>query len=273
MAAPRVSIITPVYNAGPYLIDAVRSVLEQTIACWELLIIDDGSTDSPRDRIRTCLEDPRITFVRQDNQGVSVARNVGLARARGEWVGFLDADDALTPRSLQCRMELLEKHPQLAFIDGRVDTFDVSLQTLRTSWTPSFNGMPFETLLFETDRCFWGPSWLVRNTGTVKPFKVGMTHGEDLFFFLENATRGEYSFVSETVLRYRKGHRSAMHNLRGLEDGYRTLYREIKGTVPGLSAGQLEILRKKYISIMRKSYLRRGALGSALRVSRRFSTL
>lgn len=273
VGGPRVSIIMPVYNAGPYLIEAVRSVVEQTIDSWELLIVDDGSTDNPRDKIQTCLEDQRISYVRQDNQGVSAARNAGLTRARGEWVGFLDADDALTPRSLQCRLELLEKHQRLAFIDGRVDTFDVSLQTPRSSWTPSFSGMPFETLLFETNRCFWGPSWLVRNTGTIKPFKRGMTHGEDLLFFLENAASGEYSFVGETVLRYRRGHASAMHNLKGLEEGYRTLYSEIKGTVPGLSPRQLEILRRKYISIMRKSYLRRGSLGSALRVSRRFSTL
>jgi glycosyltransferase involved in cell wall biosynthesis len=272
MTLPQVSIIMPVYNAGEYVVQAVRSVLAQTVDRWELLIVDDGSNDSPQDLLRPYLEDERIRFSRQDNQGVSGARNAGLSRARGEWIAFLDADDALTPRSLECRLALLETQRQLAFIDGRVDTCDATLKSTIASWTPSFVGMPLETLLFRPELCFRCPSWLVRNTGTLRPFKPGMTHGEDLLFFLMNAAGGGYSFVKETVLLYRSGHTSAMKNLRGLEEGYRTLFKEIRMAFPQLSAHQLGTLRSKYVSIMRRSYLKAGNLGSALRVSGRFTS-
>jgi glycosyltransferase involved in cell wall biosynthesis len=271
VSEPLISVVMPVYNAEKYVATAVKSVLAQTIDCWELIVVDDGSSDDPRSRLDPYMTESRISYFRQDNQGVSAARNAGLARAKGDWIAFLDADDALTPHSLECRMKLLTVHPDLAFIDGRVDTCDARLEACLTSWTPSFSGPPFEALLFQTERCFRAPTWLVRNKRGLKPFKPGMTHGEDLLFFLMNAENGEYSFVEDTILLYRTGHASAMNNLEGLERGYRTLYREIKTSFPRLSPDQLENVRRKYISIMRRGYLKRGALWSALRVSERFA--
>lgn len=271
MGEPLISIVLPVYNAAKYVATAVRSVLAQTVDSWELIVVDDGSVDDPRSQLEPYLGDARISYMRQENQGVSAARNGGLARASGDWICFLDADDALTPHSLECRMNLLATNPDLAFIDGRVDTYDARLEAPLSTWTPSFSGPPFEALLFQTERCFRGPSWLVRNARGLKPFKPGMTHGEDLLFFLMNSGNGDYSFVRDPILHYRTGHASAMNNLEGLERGYRTLYQEVKTSFPALSVDQLERLKRKYVSIMRKGYLKKGFVPSALRVYKGFS--
>ncbi len=95
---PRLSIIVPVYNAEPWLRRCVDSILSQTFTDLEAILVDDGSTDGSAGIIDdyTC-RDPRIVAVRQDNRGVSQARNAGLEAARGEFVGFVDSDDWIEP--------------------------------------------------------------------------------------------------------------------------------------------------------------------------------
>lgn len=97
-----VSVIVPVYNAGRFVDEAVASVTAQTFADWELILVDDGSTD---DSGRRCDEaaasDSRIRVIHKPNGGLSDARNAGIDAARGEWITFLDADDRLDPRALE----------------------------------------------------------------------------------------------------------------------------------------------------------------------------
>ncbi len=98
---PEVSIIVPVYNAERFLGECVESVLDQSYADWELLLVDDGSTDGSSVVCRYYAEaDGRIKTVTQENGGVSSARNVGLDMARGNYVFFLDADDELYPYTI-----------------------------------------------------------------------------------------------------------------------------------------------------------------------------
>jgi len=103
----RVSVIIPAYNAEPYIGDAIRSVLNQDLDRFELVIVDDGSTDSTPTIIRS-FSDRRIRFLQQENQGVCAARNRGLEEARGEYVVFLDADDLILPGKLRMQLELFD---------------------------------------------------------------------------------------------------------------------------------------------------------------------
>ncbi|HAB89958.1 MAG TPA: hypothetical protein DCF84_05420 [Bacteroidetes bacterium] len=90
--APYFSIILPTYNRGERIDMAIQSVLDQTYSNWELIIVDDGSTDNTKE---VCLQyqEPRISYVYQDNAERSAARNKGIALSRGVYVGFLDSDD------------------------------------------------------------------------------------------------------------------------------------------------------------------------------------
>jgi glycosyltransferase involved in cell wall biosynthesis len=104
------SIIIPLYNKSPYIADAIESVLAQTCSAWELIVIDDGSTDDGPQKVRR-FDDARIRLLSQPNAGVSAARNAGIAHATGEWVAFLDADDRYHPKYLQALIGLAVAHP------------------------------------------------------------------------------------------------------------------------------------------------------------------
>lgn len=101
LKTPLVSVIVPMYNVEPYIEKCVTSILDQTVQSLELVIVDDGSTDASSDKaIRAAAQDPRLNLIRQENQGVSVARSTGLSLAQGRYVAFVDADDWLEPAFL-----------------------------------------------------------------------------------------------------------------------------------------------------------------------------
>ncbi len=114
-AAPAVSIILPTYNRGDVIGRAIASIRAQQFSDWELLVIDDGSTDGTAGQIEA-LGDPRIRVLRQDNQGVYAARNAGLAASRGRWLTFMDSDDAWLPHFLALTTAFLAAHPDADWV-------------------------------------------------------------------------------------------------------------------------------------------------------------
>lgn len=108
---PHFSIIMPLYNKAPYVRKAVESVVGQTYRDWELVVVDDGSTDGGGDIVAS-IADPRIRLVRQENTGVGAARNRGVALSEGSLLCFLDADDWWEPTFLKEMAGLVERHPE-----------------------------------------------------------------------------------------------------------------------------------------------------------------
>ena len=106
---PLISIVTPTYNRADTIQRAVASVRAQSWSDWELIVVDDGSTDDTTSRLAGL--DPRIRLLRQENQGVTVARNTGLAAAKGELVAFLDSDDEWLPHHLALAAAFFAAHP------------------------------------------------------------------------------------------------------------------------------------------------------------------
>ncbi|WP_246525078.1 glycosyltransferase family 2 protein [Sphingobium phenoxybenzoativorans] len=122
-AIPKVSAIIIVLNGERFIREAIESVLAQTYDDWELLVVDDGSTDGTRDIVDAyCSGDARITLLRHadgGNHGMSATRNLGIAKARGDLIAFLDADDFWLPRKLQDQVAILEAEPETAMVYGR----------------------------------------------------------------------------------------------------------------------------------------------------------
>lgn len=101
--SPTISVIVPVYNVETHVFDAITSLRGQSWQDFEAIVVDDGSTDDSPARLRAAIDgDPRFQVIRQENRGLSAARNVGLDRARGEFIAFLDSDDRLAPDFLAC---------------------------------------------------------------------------------------------------------------------------------------------------------------------------
>ncbi len=113
---PLVSVIITTYNAAPYLSAAVDSVLAQTYRDFEVLLIDDGSTDNTCQVLEPYLD--RLRYIYQDNQERSAARNNGMQHAAGSWIAFLDGDDAWTPDKLATQVAALQRYPQAVMAYG-----------------------------------------------------------------------------------------------------------------------------------------------------------
>lgn len=106
--APFFSIILPTFNRAHLLPRAIKSILKQECADWELIVIDDGSTDNSAKVVAPYLADPRIRLHHYQNGGPAIARNRGIALSSGTYITFLDSDDEYLPHHLQLRKELLE---------------------------------------------------------------------------------------------------------------------------------------------------------------------
>jgi len=116
---PKVSVIMPVYNGERFIAEAIDSVLAQSLTDWELIVVDDGSTDRTPEVLKR-YADPRILTIRQQNQGEGGARNAGLDHVCGTYVGFLDADDLYLSNALADFVAGFEAHPKIEvlFSDG-----------------------------------------------------------------------------------------------------------------------------------------------------------
>jgi glycosyltransferase involved in cell wall biosynthesis len=112
---PRVSVVIPCFNQGEFLGEALVSVFEQAFDQWEVVVVDDGSTDVTTREIIDAIDWPRVTVVRQENSGLPAARNRGIARAGGEFVVPLDADDELLPLYMGQMVEALERSPEAGY--------------------------------------------------------------------------------------------------------------------------------------------------------------
>lgn len=123
MSVPRVSVIMPVYNGEKYLRSAVDSILRQTFRDFELMVVDDGSTDGTSG-ILTSIRDPRLKVLRQpSNMGVAAALNRAMFEARGEFVLRMDSDDLAVRNRLELQVRFLEAHPEVALCGGSVKRF------------------------------------------------------------------------------------------------------------------------------------------------------
>jgi glycosyltransferase involved in cell wall biosynthesis len=122
---PLVSIITIFWNAERFLSEAIGSVLSQSYPHWELLLVDDGSTDASTDiALRYAEENPKqIRYLEHEshqNRGMSASRNLGISQAQGDYVTMLDSDDVWFPRKLEQQVEILASHPEVALIFGKL---------------------------------------------------------------------------------------------------------------------------------------------------------
>lgn len=121
----QITVLMPAYNVEEYIGEAIDSVLSQTFTNFELLIVNDGSTDRTKDII-SAYRDERIVLVEQPNGGVSAALNTGLKSARGRYIARFDADDICYPHRLEMQYHFMEAHPDHVIVGSNADYMDVN---------------------------------------------------------------------------------------------------------------------------------------------------
>lgn len=177
------SIVIPLYNKAPYIIQALKSVLAQRFTDYEILVVDDGSTDESY-RMAQGVPSARIRLLRQENQGVSVARNTAIALAQGEFIAFLDADDWWEPNHLQTLSDLTVRFPES---DLFVTAYAIHLGGNRVRHSPRLGTCPgclpsyWETLGLSYD-FVWTSATAIRREAVLRAgcFRPGEQIGQDL---------------------------------------------------------------------------------------------
>ena len=131
-----VSIIMPSYNTAKYIEESIKSVLAQTYTNWELLIVDDCSTDNTDEIVQPFLSDERVKYLKNEkNSGAAISRNRALREAKGKWIAFLDSDDLWMPEKLEKQIAFMKEH------DYRFSYTDYRIQ-LNGEWLPYVNTGP-----------------------------------------------------------------------------------------------------------------------------------
>lgn len=217
-----ISVIIPIYNAIEYLSETIQSVLSQTFQDWELILVDDGSTDGSG---RLCDEyaqkDSRISVVHIKNGGVSNARNVGLSLAKGEWIEFVDSDDLLVPTTIETLFLHADNNVDLVVCG--YETFPLYGKTRYISKTRKIQNV-FETkkeFSFLYTACFYNSIWnkLYRKEKIKQGFDKTLSLGEDLLFNLDFMKDCQGIVVIPDILyRYRRNSGSSLTK-RARKDG------------------------------------------------------
>ncbi len=206
MPAAKISTVIPLFNGETYIARALDSVLSQRYANFEIIIIDDGSTDQSVAQIGKYLGDARVKYLSQENAGVAAARNTGIRHATGEYIAFLDQDDLWLPDKLALQVAYMEQHPEvalvhsdMAFIDGIGSTLDAPdwawvQETYGHCMRELFMGNSIATL-----------TALVRRTclDAVGLLRQVLAPADDWDLWLRLAARYPFGFIPEVTGCYR----------------------------------------------------------------------
>jgi len=215
MAAPRISVLMPCFNQGAFIGEAIQSVLDQTLAEAEIIVVDDGSTDADTIARLRDLRTPRTTVLRTENRGLPAARNFAAQQAAGALFCALDADDRLAPAWFERAAGVLDAQPELSFVSHWLQTFGDESWT----WTPTSCELP--ALLARNSV---NGAALVRREAfaAVGGYDESMREGcEDWDFWLRLVERGfRGAIVPEVMFHYRRTP-SSMSRTMTAGDAYR----------------------------------------------------
>ncbi len=231
---PKVSVIIPAYNSMTYLPETLNSLLAQTYSDFEAIIINDGSTDRTEEWVSQ-QTDPRIKLISQLNQGLSGARNTGIANATGDYLAFLDADDLWHPTKLEKQVECLDHHPDVGLVYTWVALIDENSTPTGRLFKNSHEGQVWDELILQNivesgsvamvrRQCFETCGVFDRN---LRSFV------EDWDMWLRIALHYPFKAISEPLVYYRQHQKSASRNWEAMAESYRLVIEKAFATAPG----------------------------------------
>jgi glycosyltransferase involved in cell wall biosynthesis len=210
---PLISVIIPAYNAEKTIQETIESVLNQTFTDFELIVINDGSQDATL-KVINSIPDDRLKVFSYPNAGVSASRNRGLAKAAGEFIAFLDADDLWTPDKLEAQLKALQANTQAAVAYSWTDYIDESGQFLHPGKHITENGDVYAKLLV-TNILDNGSNYLIRREALNKigGFDESLFGPEDWDLAIRLAANYQFVAVPRPQILYRMSTHSISFNL------------------------------------------------------------
>lgn len=188
----RVSVVIPLYNKASHIVGTIESVIKQSYAPYEILVVDDGSADGSAELVESHFGD-RVRLIRQENQGVSAARNTGIALAESPYVAFLDADDAWYTNHIATLVDLIAQFPNQGLYSTSYEVMQGSRLAIPTVYYPDqeafvvrdfYAAMAFNLALVHSSSACASAECLRAIGG----FPLGVTRGEDLIVWITLAT-------------------------------------------------------------------------------------
>ncbi|NEP60708.1 MAG: glycosyltransferase [Symploca sp. SIO2G7] len=200
---PLISVIIPAYNAEKTILETIESVLQQTFADFELIVINDGSQDSTL-ALLSGVTDPRFQVFSFPNAGLAASRNRGVARAKGEYISFIDADDLWTPDKLELQLQALQANPEAAVAYSWTDCIDEAGQFLRSGSHLSISGDVYVNLLV-SNLLENGSNALIRQQALqeIGDSDESIAAGQDRELFLRLAAKYPFVAVPRPQILYR----------------------------------------------------------------------
>ena len=204
------SIIVPLYNKAPFICNTIASALGQACADFELIVVDDGSTDGGAELV-AAITDPRVILLHQSNAGVSAARNKGIAHAQGEWISFLDADDWHHPEHLATLLVAAQHCPHADVLATKFLPLPHTESKWPRQWLLPQHAPEIELIQDLPRRWVKGPTLITSSTAVRRTrlqsmnscFPLGESGGEDLDLWFRLAEQTSIAFVHLPLVAYR----------------------------------------------------------------------
>ncbi len=218
-----VSIITPSYNTAKFIEETIKSVLSQTYTDWEMLIVDDCSTDNTDEVVAPYLSDPRIRYLKNEkNSGAAVSRNYALREAKGKWIAFLDSDDLWTPDKLTKQIEFMKGNGYAFSYTNYIEIGEDSVPNGKSVTGPkkiTKHGM--------YNYCWPGCLTVMYDAETVGLIQIeDIKKNNDYAMWLKACKKATCYLLNETLASYRKrGGSISNHSYRALIKWHYRLFR------------------------------------------------
>jgi len=207
----KVSVIIPAHNYGRFIGAAIESVVSQTRAPLEVLVVDDGSTDDTEEKVRAFSE---VKYFRKERGGVSSARNLGVSNSRGEYIAFVDADDTWVSTKLEKQLDKFRQDTEIGLVHCGVRRIDTATGEINWFEMSGAEGWVIDDLVLYQGPQIMGPgsTIVVRRDvfEDVGGYDQNLTHGEDWEFCVRVAKKYKIGFVEEALVNYR-GHGANAH--------------------------------------------------------------
>jgi glycosyltransferase involved in cell wall biosynthesis len=203
--SPKISVVLPVFNGGAYLAPAVQSILDQDFKDFELLVLDDGSTDQSLAVLQKFADqDARVRIISRPNRGLVKTLNEGVGLAKGQYIARMDADDIAFPERLRLQAKYMDEHPECVCVGSSVELMDESGRKL-TIWPQlqDDDAIQREAMKGHTTICH--PSSMIRRSVLIAcgGYRSSMYPAEDLDLWLRLGENGKLANLAQVLLRYR----------------------------------------------------------------------